>query len=393
MLDASLTVQDGRKTQGVTPVYRTTVNGADLDISVSRLEVSLAEFQHDVVTISCTSPTITDTTTLIGSAISFYFGLSPHTELFYGYVGTAKEEQSSAGAGLLTFTLECLGTTKELQTGSPRSWVNSTIPQAVEGLAYRGSLGFHGHPHTLTWPMLAQTEETDWRIAGNYTKRLGWSLFNRYGVLMCYDPLKLFKDNGSFIDLVSSQYSSTAFEDYERALVDFTPVEESNVSYRQLGLKVAYFNKDNTVQSITQEGDKYEVFRYLTNVIARSPEEASIYVNAPRYTTTSWPQQASARVLGNANLYPGMCVNIFTSNPKFYRNRYNGRWLIRGVQHVADRQTFQTQLALCRPDSATGSTGMPYVPFWNQASKSRPTMMLNDGQWLSSWTDRSRSVL
>jgi hypothetical protein len=247
--------------------------------------------------------------------------------------------------------------------------------------------------HALIWPMLAQTEETDWRIASDYTKRLGWSLFNRYGVLMCYDPLKLFQDNGSFIDLVSSQYSSTAFEDYERALVEFTPMEESNVSYRQLGLKVAYFNNDRTVQSVTQMGEKYEVFRYLTNVIARSPEEATTYVNAPQYTTTSWPQQASARVLGNANLYPGMSVNIFTSNPKFYRNRYNGRWLIRGVQHIADRQTFQTQLALCRPDSALGSTGTPYVPFWNQANKTRPTMMLNDGQWMSSWTDRSRSVL
>jgi hypothetical protein len=109
-----------------------------------------------------------------------------------------------------------------------------------------------------------------------------------------------------------------------------------------------------------------------------------------------------------------MSVDIFTTNPQYYTGRYNGRWLVRGVQHIADRQSFQTMLALSRP-SDVGVSMAPYTAFWNQISgftpvgslrlfsdsvlpptgaistpplKGRPTMTLVEGRWQSSWTDR-----
>jgi len=411
------TVQDGRNTQGKTPVYRPMVNGEDLDITVSKLQVSLAEFQHDAITIVATSNTLTETTNLAGKAISFYFGLSPHTELFCGYIDSVKDEPTQTGAGLLSFTMTCLGATKAMQDGAPRFWVNSTIPQVVENMAYRSLLGFHGHGHPLAWPTLVQTEESDWKLVSNLAKRLGWGLYNRYGVVMLYNPKSLFEQNGAFIQLISSQYSSTAFVDYERALIEFTPVEESGTAYRQIGRKIAYFN-DNTVQTVTQQGDSYTVFKYLTDVVARGPQEAELYANATSYLASSWSQQAMARVLGNANLFPGMSVDIYTTNPKYYKDRYNGRWLIRGVQHTADRQTFQTELALSRP-AGSGTAGTPYVPFWNQISgfipvtagsshsyanaapppgtlpplKPRPVMLLNQGRWQSSWANSNAKAV
>jgi len=205
--------------------------------------------------------------------------------------------------------------------------------------------------------------------------------------------MRLFQGNGAYTQLISSSYSSTRFEDYERALVEFTPVEESNVSYQNIGLKVSLFN-NGVVQTVTQRGEDYEIFKYLTNVVARTPAEAEVYANASTYAASAWSQQAMARVLGNASLFPGMCVDVYTANPKYYKDRYNGRWLIRGVTHSADRQQFQTQLALCRPSSSVGVEGGPYVPFWTQASKARPTMTLSEGQWVSSWTDpRVRNIL
>lgn len=405
------TVQDGRNTQGKTPVYRPMVNGDELDITVSKLQISLAEFQHDAVTIAATSDAMLSTSDLPGSAISFYYGLTPHTELFCGYIDTVKDEPTQTGAGLLSFTMTCLGASKAMQDGAPRFWANSTIPQVVENLAYRNLLGFHGHGHPLAWPVLAQTEESDWKLASLLAQRLGWSLFNRYGVVMLYNAKTAFEESGAFTQLVSAQYSSTAFVDYERALIEFTPLEESTTNYHQIGRKVAYFNQD-TVQTVTQQGDRYSVFKFLTDVVARGPQEAELYANATTYMSSSWPQQATARVLGNANIFPGMSVDIFTTNPKYYRDRYNGRWLVRGVQHTADRQTFQTELALARP-SDSGTTGTPYVPFWNQISgfnpvmsgtlhaysnvaqpptslpplKPRPTLTLSKDRWLSSWAN------
>lgn len=405
------TIQDGRQTQGRTPVYRPMVDGEEMDISVSNLVMSLAEGQHDAAILTATSSTLVETTGLKGKPIAFYYGLPPSTELFYGYIDSVKDDASQTGAGHLSFTLSCLGVTKEMQTGSPRFFTNSTVPKVIENLAYQGLLGFHGHGHPLAWPVLAQTEESDWKFASMLAARLGWSLFNRYGVVMLYDPLTLLQENGSFTQLVSSQYSSTAFVDYERALIEFTPTEESDNAYRQIGAKLAYFNKDN-VQTVTQRGDKFTVFKYLTNIVARGPQEAELYANMTNNATAYWSQQATARVLGNANIFPGMSVDVFTTNPKFYTGRFNGRWLVRAVQHRADRQTFQTELVLARPNNAGASQG-PYVPFWSQVSgynvpgtsafadsvipptttlnvpplKPRPSMTLFEGRWQSSWAN------
>jgi len=386
MLGLGSTVQDGRNTQGVTPVYHPLLNGETFDISISKMTMAMEDYKHDGVRIEATSSTLTTTDGMAGSAISFYFGLAPRTELFCGYIETVAEEESSTGSGVLKFTLGCLGPSKELQNGTPRQWLNNTIPQVVEKLAYAGLLGFYGPTHPYAWPMLAQVEDSDWRVMTALSQRLGWSLFNRYGVIMCCDPVKLIRESGSYISLISSQYSATAFQDYERALVEFTPAEDSDASYRQIGAKISYFN-NGTVQTATQKGDKYTVFKYVP-IAVRGPEEADIFANRQSIMSASWGQQATARVLGNANLYPGMCVDIYTSNPKWYKGKYNGRWLIRAVSHSADRQTFQTQLKLARPSGATPVSETPYVPFWQEGggvTKSKPTLTLYDGRWRSSW--------
>jgi len=398
-LGLTQTAKDGRDTQGVTPVYRPMLNGETLDITVSKLTMALGENKHDQATIEATSTTLTTTDGLAGSAISFFFGLSPRTELWCGYIEKVTEESSNT-SGLLTFTMSCLGTTKEMQGGLPRQWINNTIPQVVEKIAYNGLLGYHGHIHPYVWPMLAQTDDSDWRVVTVLAQRLGWSIFNRYGVVMCYDTTKLIRDGGSFISLISSQYAATAFQDYERALVEFNPNEDSDASYRQIGTKVSYINND-TVQTVTQTGDKYTVFKYL-NITARGQEEADIWANRQAFVTASWNQQATARVLGNAQIYPGMGVDVYTRDPNWStKNKYNGRWLVREVAHSADRQTFQTQLALARPGGATPVSETPYVPFWqepnnvltsddrlrigDQLTKSKPSLTLYDKRWRSSW--------
>ena len=426
MLDSLLgTASAGRNTMGITPVYRPLVGGEPLDITVSKMELSAGEFQHDHATVSASSDTLTETDQLTGQAISFFYGLSPNTEIFHGYIEGVEKDNSGNSAGRLTFTLQCLGVTKELQVGAPRVWSKSTIPQVAELLSYRAALGYHGHPHPLLWKTLAQTEESDWKMLCDLAKRLGWSVFNRYGVVMLYDPLLLFRDNGSFIDLISAQYSSTAIQDYERALIEFTPIEMSDASYHQIGRKIAFFN-DKAVQTVTQQGEKYTLFKYLSNFTVRNSDEAEVYANSTSHMAANWSQQATARVLGNATIFPGMCVDILTSLPKYQREHFNGRWLVRGVKHSADRQTFQTQLTLCRPDSSAGVSTTPYVQFWNQPtgsdpihnptqsvttySRSRPNLVLETlahvakgpttgvtrptHQWVSSWTDRRiRSLL
>jgi hypothetical protein len=399
----------GRPTRGTVPIYRPVRDGEAFDITVSEAAITLAEFAHDTATISASTTETVDTSTFLGSALAFYYGLAPRTELFTGYITDVQDDQNATAGSALAFTMTVLGTTKDMQSGSPRFSINTTVPNAVRDLAYRHSLGFHGHDHAFVWQTLAQTDETDWRMASHLVRRLGWSIYNRYGVVMCYDPLKLFTDNGSFLQLISSQYQSvnTVGDERERALLDFTPQEEALSSLPYTGAKIAYFNNDR-VQVATQQGN-YTLYNFLPNAVIRSPEEADVYVNSTASSSSAWRQQATARCMGNANLFPAMNVDIYTTNPKYYRDRYNGRWLVRSVQHKMDRQSFQTQLALARPDSKTNISGGPYVPFWSQAGSARPTLTLSPNDavpasstvvagttkrvWFSSWTDRRfRSV-
>ena len=379
MTDLSSTLS-GRPTRGTVPIYRPMRDGESFDITVSEAVITLAEFAHDHAVISASTTETLDTSTFLGSAFTFYYGVAPRTEQFIGYITDVSDDQNSTGASSLSFTLTALGATKEMQSGVPRFLTNISVPSAVRDLAYRHSLGFHGHDHPYVWATLAQTSETDWKMATELAKRLGWSVYNRFGVVMCYDPLKLFQDNGSFIQLISSQYQNvkTVGDEKERALLEFTPQEEAISSLPNTGAKIAYFNNDR-VQVVTQAGD-YTLFKYLPNHIIRSPEEAYVYVGASEKDTDSWKQQATARCMGNGNLYPGMNVDIYTTNPKYYRDRYNGRWLVRGVQHKMDRQNFQTQLVLARPESTTPIGITPYVPFWSQAGRARPTMMLSSNE-------------
>ena len=107
-----------------------------------------------------------------------------------------------------------------------------------------------------------------------------------------------------------------------------------------------------------------------------------------------WKQHAEARIWGDADLLPGMTVDVHTANRAYYRQKYDGRWLIQSVQHKMDVQQFQTNLRLARPGSDTPITQAAYTSFWTQDSKARPTLSLQDGMWVSSWTDpRLRDVL
>lgn len=386
------------QTRGITPVYRLTLNGEPLDMVVSEAKMTMSEYQHDMVTLSGSSPTLTSLDKMPGAVVSFYYGLSPRTEIFNGYVVNVADDQNSQGVGALTFTLNILGATKAMQTGLPRFWTNRSIPSAVEMLVNLNLLGVTSHDQPFLWQTLAQTDETDWKRVCDFAKRIGWAVYNRYGVVMLWNPLQLFTDNGPVTNLIASSYQGVSFDDMERTLVEFTPAEDSTPSYQNTGAKIAYFDHDN-VQVFTQQGD-YTLYHFMTDIIIRSTAEATIFANTHDTLSGEWKQQATARVLGNATLFPGMCVDISTSNPKYFRDRYNGRWLIRGVSHQMDKQGFQTQLVVARPDSSTRISGGPYVTFWNNLGKAKPSLILTaapapetGSQWVSSWTDpRYRSI-
>lgn len=377
----------GRATRGRVPIYRPLLKGEEFDILVTEATFNFNENQHDLAVLMVTSPTLTDTEGIANQPISFFFGGAPRTEVFNGYVGSVSEQQ--AGAGALTFQMAIMGTTKPLQMGQPSFWVNKSIPGAVQSTAYRNGLGFHGHQHEYVWPAVAQTNESDWQFITSLAKRMGWRVYTRYGVIGCYDPLKLLVETGAFMQLVSSSYSGSV--DYidapERSLLEFQPLEASEDRLVTTGARIGYFHQasgGSVVQTIDQIGD-FDNYRFMNNVLLRNNTEAEIYVNGDNHSPEKWGQQATARLMGNTQIYPGMAVEVLTSNTRYYHDHYNGRWLVRGVTHKMDRQSFQTLVALARPDSSTPIQRLPYEPFWFRVGRPKPTLSLVEDKWVSSW--------
>jgi hypothetical protein len=404
------TASDSRSTKGRCPVFRLRLNGEEFNVTVQSANLSMVEGDHESGTLTCTTSVYSTTETFIDSTISFYFGSAPRTELFCGYITHVSVTQ--AGVGNLTFTIDVLGSTKLMQNVSPRFWRNRSIPSLVKTLAFLNGLGFAGHDHPYLWPSFAQTSDSDWAVATAAADRLGWSVFTRYGIVMCYDPIKLFRDNGSYATLMSSQDQDFKPGDARR-LIEFNPAEQSEVDPTNQGPEVAYFGDDQRVTVAKADGD-YKQYRFMTSYVVKSDEEAKLYVNSANSRMTQWLQFATARIWGDADIYPGMCIDVITTNTALNQgNKFDGRWLVRSAIHQMDTSQYQTNLLLSRPDNVTQVSSLPYAPFWTgqqqvmsassfdslgpgstKVGLARPILYIQDGAWMSSWTDlRVRDVM
>jgi hypothetical protein len=377
-----------RSTRGRVPVFRPQLNGEDFPVTITQAAIQHVMGMHDAAILKVSSSELTTTDGIIGSPIAFFYGQAPRTELFCGYVVNIAETQ--AGKGSLTFAMNVFGATQPMQIGKPRYWTRKTVPAAVENLAYSNALGYHGHDHTHAWGSLAQTSESDWLEAVALTDRLGWGLFNRFGVLMCYDPAKLFQEQGVYATLMSSD--NQAFDPVSsRRLIEFHPSEVSDNAPKSLGTKVAYFDNKGNIQIATQRGD-YTDYKFRTGLVIGNPDEAVIYTSASK--VPDWKQQAEATMWGDVDIFPGMLVDVVTMNTRYLQAQYDGRWLVHTANHMMDSQQFQTQLLMSRPASDAPVSHGSYRSYWEEAGKSRPTLSLQEGKWISSWTDlRVRDVL
>lgn len=401
MTNVDLSVgQTGRSTRGRTPIWRLAVDGKELDAVVLEAQLMLAKNQHDLATLTLSSETILDTDGFIDQPVYFGFGQSPRIESFYGYIVTVMETTTNANA--LQFTLLVIGATREMQGGQPRFWRDQTISGALEILVRNSGLGYAGQAHPYRWKALAQTNESDWAAILKYANRLGWDVYNRYGVVLCYDPETIFRLRGAYAQLKGGSEDELNTQD-ERLILEFDGSDQSDETPDAIGRKMGYFSGQAPVV-ISQEG-RFQRYKFNTDLVIRDRDEANIYETAFDLADSYDTQQASVRLYGEADLYPGMSVDVTTSNYRLWRGRFDGRWLIDSTTHKLDRASFQTQLKLSRPGKAQINS-LPYRTFWDFEAKSKPRMYLGPvfrdpadttpidpkaatSRWLSTWGDQN----
>lgn len=406
-----------RSTRGRVPVYAFMKDGEPFELTVQSATVTLGEGTHDQAVVKVTSAELEDTDGLVDSVISFRWGATPRAETFTGYIMDVQEDKAQGSTTSLSFTMSVLGPTKAMFEGTPKFWSNKSIPSALRDLAAKNQLGYTGHDHSYLWSALAQTRESDWATAVSFAKRIGWLIFNRYGVVMCYDPVRLYNESGVYTRLVMGSTNSNLEAD--RVLLDFQPVEESEVLTSNLGRRFGYFTSNLDAQVATQPGD-FRGYIFGSDVVVRDQTDAKVYADSANVDMDRWQQYAVARIWGDSDIYPGMCVEIVSTNKQYLKAKYDGKWLVRNAAHQMDRQQYQTMLSLARPPLAATltavsnglSNGVSYRPFWlepGNQGRSRPTLsidrtttvspieqpvsVLNSKKsmprWSSSWSERN----
>ena len=345
----------------------------------------MAEGAHDTGTLSAVSTTLMNTDGLVGAPFSFYFGVPPRTELFQGYITEVTDTQGATGQ--LSFTLTVMGPTKLMFEGKPRFWRNKSVTESISDLVSANYLGRGGHHHEHKWVSLAQTDESDWEMINTLAKRIGWIIYSRYGVVYPCDPLYCFKSFGSYTRLVSSQVDPLTTD---KTMIEFTSEVISNVVQDSLGWRFGFFTSGDEPQIMGQTGD-FAGYLFKSDQVVRDQVEAATYTAARDVRLESWSEAGVARIWGDADIYPGMCVDVVTARQKYLAPKSDGRWLVRAVGHQANPQQFQTILMLSRPSAATLAIPMyesqVYKPFWEleDPARPRPSLTLADGKWLSSW--------
>lgn len=383
MTSVNPTAGETRNTRGRAPVATLVRKGEMMDAEVTEVNVLFAEGQHDQAILSCISSTLENTDGFVDSTFSFYFGAAPRATLFQGYIVAVTDEQEAQGQ--LSFKLTVLGASKVMYEGKPRFWANKTVPDAVRELASANGLGFYGHSQSYLWRALTQTEESDWSAVNHLALRCGWVVYYRFGCLLLYDPGNLYNNSGEYTTLVSSQSNESIDDSADaRNLISFEATEDAEVLPENLGKRFAYFTTGNEVQ-IKEQGGDYKGFVFETDATIRNQEEAAAVVTAADTNIGGWRIHALARIWGDADIFPGMCVGIKTTTGY---SKNDGKWLVRTVSHQGDRKSYQTLLAMSRPKNWVASGGVSYRPFWEEdmtSTRARPYLQESQGKWLSSW--------
>jgi hypothetical protein len=385
-LDPSAGGSAGRSMRGRVPVFSPQLNGEAFDIVPKNLQMIITEGSHDAATMTVISTTLTTTDGIVDSPISFYYGAPPRTELFQGYVAGVTDEQKATSQ--LSFTMSVLGPSKVMFEGKPRFFVKRTATGVAGDLVNNAGLGAGGHSHTHIWDALAQTDESDWTMVTNLAKRIGWSVYPRYGVVQIIDPLKTYRENGPYCRLVSGQ---TDLGTGDRTLIDFSSQATSEMVKDNLGIKFGYFTTGNEAQVITQDGD-FAGFLFESTQLIRDQVEAKVFIDAWQTRADGWSESGVARIWGDADIWPGMCVDVVTASTKYFKPEGDGKWFVRAVGHNATDQQYQTMLFLTRPPKEDiPSTEVPHRPFWEQQTppRGRPSLSLDTDKkyWVSSWND------
>lgn len=374
IVDASLQATQGVQARDFT-VNETRLirNEADL----LEVRISRAEGKHEYARISAriAQP---DSKRLIDKPIAFRYGPRVNEGTFYGYV---VEAQPSADYKVDKMVdLHCFGPTWRMQSGKPRVSKGRVASMAAQ-IVGEHRLGFQGDLDSYEWPVLAQSHLSDWEYINHLASRVGFSVYYDTGVVRFVDARRVLRTT---IPVARLLKGDDVF-DTSRQLFSF---DGGNTSDRLRTKQPPSFGFFVNGVPTTNNPQTYP-YRFETRAVVKNREMAAAYQAAWERKTDTWSQAATARILGDPRISPGLLVSIDLSGSHTIKNEFDGLWLVDAVEHSLNKSSFQTKLTLVRDKDRGEVVNTNYQTLWGTNGKPRLLQVeIEPGVqgWASSWT-------
>jgi hypothetical protein len=323
---------------------------------------------------------------MVDQPIKFTYGINGVTETFTGYVTAVTPNQRFKQS--IDFQIDMTGASFILQQVTRRMDTNKTIPELIQLRTEAAGLTLLSHGSNYRWQARGQSTETDWEFICNTCLLIGYIVFTWGPVIRVCDPLKLMEKTPYRILTTTSD----VLEDPQRSLMDFQPTETSPQLYNKQGLITSILSSNGDV-TIQKGGTGAKNYIPVTFPILSVEQGREVIAGVDR-NIERWTQQAEARIKGDASIYPGMTVTINTGQASASA-RYNGRWLVIGVEHSMTRTTFNSNLTLGRPVPVpTVKDSGVYRPFWDEFEIGIPTARLLSGSIFNhSWSTQYKTSI
>jgi hypothetical protein len=400
-------------------VYDVLINDEAVNLTsseISQVGVTNAEGQHEaaVVTTQLTKPQISR---FVDKPISFNYGSSINSNTFYGYVVAITPNQNYQDDSIVD--IACIGVTWPMQNGTQKFVRNITAPDMFAAIVTGGfrqdvstgyNLGAQVDTHSYVWPILAQSNESDWEYLLTLAERVGYAVYNYRGVVRMVKPLRILTETPVFASFIKGDQ----ILDQTRTLLDWQATTQSlNVRQNILpsfgffdgttaatsltptsaGVLSAFPQGSSPVAAIpvipatssTSQSNLISPYSVRTDTPVKDRGMADTYSQAWKNRIDFWNEQAEARINGNARIVPGVNISVQVSGVQNAVNDYDGVWMVRGVKHTLTHSSFQTLLDLAR-DTTSKPVNATDNWFWN-VPRGAPKVIRDPAtnKWKSSW--------
>lgn len=268
---------------------------------------------------------------------------------FYGYVHHI-EPVKTPGANHVKVVL--IGASYVLKQASQKIYKNMTASAVIKEIAEKNEFSYSVVDHPRVYPQIAQAGVSDWLLMVRLAKQCGYSLRTE-NTSIYFEPLD--EDFTTYKAQADIFEMRNANDPEGSTLYSFNPIIGETLHWEE-GAKSATaisgidlttgantnFAITKQTRDITFRQNRTEEFfdRFNTDVVALDYNSANYEAESVDLMAT-FSYRATAEVLGNASLRPGMPIYLSGIGES-----YEGYWIILEAEHLIENLRYTTKLIL-----------------------------------------------